>query len=1130
VGRDHDLAELRSALREAVDGRGSLVLLAGEPGIGKTRLAEQVATDTAPGDAMLLWGSAWEGDGAPPFWPWIQVLRQLLRQLPAADRDTLFDHGEPLLGEMANMLPELMRPIPAAAELAALPPEQARFRLFDAIATLLVRASQMRPLLLVLDDLHWADVPSLRLLRFLARELYSVRLLLLGAYRDVEAGPASPIEELAGALGGACYQIVLRGLGPDEVARLIAVTTGTAPDLALAAQVRERTGGNPLFVREMARLLAAGLTGAAVPDGVRPVLARRLDLLSAPCAELLAVASVLGHDLRLELLEVLAETSAEQVLELLGEAVRARLVEEVPSSPLQWRFAHALVREVLYERLPPARRLALHRRAGEAMEVRFAGALEPRLEELADHFLRAGPDGAAKAVDYSARAGQRALSLLAYEDAVGCFQRALRAQDLAAQGPVPDHARRCELELALAEARMAAGEVALARDGFERTAGLARRLGDGKLLARAALGLGEDEAVFAIDELQVRLLEEALELVEGDSALRARLLARLARAPRRTSAPAGSKGDRRLDLSDEAVTIATRLDDPATLAAVLLDRHAATWGVGGPSQQLATATQIVQLAEAAGDQVLAAHGHHLRILDFLEAGDAAAMRAEADTFQRIVGELRDPPHLRWPVLMVRGCIALMDGRFDQTEQLASQARAVGRRAGDPAAAPCALGLRSGHYLVSGRPTADLEGAYHKALTLNPLFVWRALLTVMLTNAGRTAEAREEFERLAAGGFAGLPRPTTPVYLISAAVAAMAAYGLGDAERADVLSALLRPYAGQMVRAIRVGGGFCWPVSHHLGLLAATTGRWDDAVEQFAAAVDSCERMAAPPYLAHSRYYYAKALAAKGRPGDQDRAARELEAAHALLRRFGIRPLFAHDDPDLRLELWPGAPGAAPSAGPAPGTGAPTTSGKDRHGDDGQVAGVLRCEGDYWTVGWRGSAVRLRGSIGMAYLARLLAVPGREFHALDLAGTGASTGTGAGVAAGAAFAAADPATAAPLVDAQAKAAYRRRLKELAEEVAEAEAWNDLVRAERARTEAQQLAAHLAAVTGLAGRDRQARANAERARISVTKALRTAIGRIAAHQPALGEHLQRSVRTGSFCAYDPDPSIPVTWTLG
>jgi len=433
-------------------------------------------------------------------------------------------------------------------------------------------------------------------------------------------------------------------------------------------------------------------------------------------------------------------------------------------------------------------------------------------------------------------------------------------------------------------------------------------------------------------------------------------------------------------------------------------------------------------------------------------------------------------------------------------------------------------LRSGHYLVSGRPTADLEGSYHKALTRNPLFVWRALLTVMLTNAGRTAEAGEEFERLAAGGFAGLPRPTTPVYLISASVAAMAAYGLGDSERAAALSELLQPYAGQMVRAIRVGGGFCWPVSHHLGLLATTMGRWDDAVDHLAAAVVSCERMTAPPYLAHSRYYYAKALAARGRPGDRQRAADELAAARALLGRLGIRPLFAGADPDLRLELKPGAPGAGPPVGSlhgSPGGTVAVSMGNGAHREGAECVGVLRREGEYWTVGWRGNSVRLRDTVGLAYLARLLAAPGREFHALDLVGTG--VGTGGSVAA-------DPGAATgPLLDGQAKAAYRRRLKELEEELVEAETWNDLARAERARVQRQQLVAHLAASTGLAARDRQAPTNAERARSSATKALRAAISRITTHDPALGEHLRHSVRTGTYCAYDPDPAVPVTWTL-
>jgi len=272
VGRQTEIAALRAALEAAVGGRGSLMLLAGEPGIGKTWLAERLALEAAPHGVMMAWGRAWEGGGAPPFWPWAQVIRQLVRAEPRGDLEAFLAAPDPGVAAVARMVPELAAHAPPEPEeLAALRPDQARFRLFDTDATLLARAARSRPLVVVLDDLHWADVSSLLLLKFVAGELHGLRLLLVGAYRDLERDPAGPVDELAGTLGGTCQRIVLRGFDQDEVAGLITLTTGQAPDPAVAARMVDRmvewTGGNPLFVREVARLLAAGVPRADVPEG-----------------------------------------------------------------------------------------------------------------------------------------------------------------------------------------------------------------------------------------------------------------------------------------------------------------------------------------------------------------------------------------------------------------------------------------------------------------------------------------------------------------------------------------------------------------------------------------------------------------------------------------------------------------------------------------------------------------------------------------------------------------------------------------------------------------------------------------------------------------------------------------------
>jgi len=1115
VGRSRDLTELRTALDEAVNGHGSLVLVAGEPGIGKTRLAERLALEAAPLGAVMLWGRGWEGGGAPPFWPWIQVIRQVIRHtirqvVRAGHReaghreaghrelegDALVaafgaDGPDAGIASVVRMMPELAGQFPEPAELTKLPPAQARFQLFDGVATLLARASESRPLLLVLDDLHWADVPSLLLLKFVARELRGMQLLMLGTYRDVNGSQTHTLDELAGELGGSCHRMVLRGLAPDEVTRLITLTTGTSPAPQLAASVRERTGGNPLFVREVARLLAAGVPGAAVPEGVRPVLGRRLDLLSPACAKLLAAAAVVGRDLRLDLVEALTDQSAAEVLDLLDEAVTARLVEQVAGVPSRWRFVHALVREVLYERLSPARRVALHRRAGEAIEGRFSGDLEPHLAELADHFLRAGPAAGAKAVDYATRAGRRATELLAFEEATGHLQRALDALDLAPEVAAADPPRRCELELALAEAHMAVGEVPAARAGFERAAALARRHGSPERLAHAALGLGAEDIVFTVDELQIRLLEEARTSLDDDSALHARVSARLARALLYTW-----EADRRITLCDQAAATARRIGDPATLAAVLCDRHTATLGLEGVARHLVTTTtEVVQLAEAAGDRILALHGRSLRCVDLLQIGDGAALRAETDAYERGARALRQP-HLLWQALALRANLAILDGRFDEAEQLVEESLAVGRRASDPAAITthvafhCVIGMVKGTF-------GELESRLREIVRRAPVFVFHLTVTLAVAQAGRTAEARAEFDRLAADRFASLPRDST--YLICLGLAALIASGLGDTERAAILYGLLQPYDGQVIRASRVGGGCAWPVSHHLGLLAATMGRWDDAVAHLAAAMRLEDRLGALPYLATTRYYHALALRGRDQSGDEEHTAQELDKALSLCRRFGIRPLFAS--------------GTTTTA-----TGAPD---QDAEPPAAHSVAVLRREGEYWTVGWQGNAFRLRDTVGLAYLARLIATPGRELHALDLASPGPTGGSGGRGP--------DEANLGPLLDEQAKRAYRQRLRDLDEELAEADSWHDQDRAARAHAERDTLAHQLAAALGLGGRDRNPASSAERARVSVTKALRTTVRRIAEHDPALGEHLQRGLHTGTFCAYHPDPDHQVTWQL-
>jgi tetratricopeptide (TPR) repeat protein len=697
-------------------------------------------------------------------------------------------------------------------------------------------------------------------------------------------------------------------------------------------------------------------------------------------------------------------------------------------------------------------------------------------------------------LEHAIRSGHRARALLAYEEAAAHFGQALEMLDTTGSAPP---ARRCELLLALAETQMAAADMPAARTSFEQAAEVARSTDDAELLAKAALGLGAEFRVGAVDQLQIHALQEALDALDtSDSALRARVLARLACALLGTS-----EVDRRIQLSEQAMAMARRVGDPAGLATVLSDWHLAIWGVEGPERRLAVADEIIRLGEASGDQTLALQGHALRSGDLLELGDVAGMAGEVEAVAQAANQLRQLQY-QWQIPLMRATLAHLEGRFDQAEQLAEEALAAGRRAEGHGAVPGYLGVLATVRSSSGRRLEELIGPLREAADRYPTIpAFRAALAMLLAGVDRREEANDHFERLAADGFAGVPRDHLRVLCLACLAAACCE--VGDRERAAQLYELLLPSASHVIRMARVGAGCLGAVAHQLGMLAATMGRWEDAVAHLEAAIATQARMGAPPLLAISHYHLARALEARRRPGDSQQASQHHAEAVTLLRRLDMRPLFL--------------PGLVATQ-PAPQKAEPI--GDARPGEE---VAVLRREGEYWTVAWQDRTFRLRDMAGLGYLARLLQEPDRELHSLELA-VPAAVGERASRAAHA-----STGSLGPMLDAHAKAAYRRRLQELAEEQEQAETWGDPERAARARAEIDALTEQLAAAVGLGGRDRSAASQAERARVNVTKAIRAAIRRIAEHDPGLGDHLRRSIRTGTFCAYAPDPTHPVAWRL-
>lgn len=864
VGRERELSQLRSSLENSWAGRGELILVAGEAGIGKTRLAEELESDALARGACVLWGRGWEEGGAPAYWPWVQIIGSYVRcHTPAAIEEDLTHVCERIariVPEIREWLPTLPQEIPHARRTVD-EADHERFRLFDAVVTFFRRATSVESLTLIFDDLHSADASTLLLLDFLVRQVRETRLFVLGTYRDEEVRTSPRVHQLLESIARRGLRLRLEGWSTHEVARYVQLLSQDTPSESLVTKIRLATEGNPLLVKEVVELFISdgrvdpqiASPYAKIPIPARPGEAIRLRLysLSDGLRDVLDVAAVFGRHIRLSELTSLCSIPRKSMIEMLDEAVAAGLLLE--TSPGAYRFSHGLVREVLYEDLGPSKRMRLHRQIGEVLEEMHRSELEPYVVELAHHFVSAAPGGElAKGLEYAERAGQRAMRLLAYDEAAAHFQAAV---DLVQMGGAEEH-RLCDLLLGLGECLRRAGDMAGSRRTFERAAATARRLESGEALALAALGCAEVvHAPLGTDVTAVELLEEALGVLgEPDSPLRARLLARLASLlywsdPR----------ERRTSLGREAIALARRLADPETLAFVLREWHRAQWAPDNVAERLDAATELVKVAEAAGDVEMALGGRIWRVADLIELGDLRAADSEIDAFSRSAQELRHP-YYSWAVPMWRATHSLLAGRLEEAERLAQEAFTLGRRA-HPEAFD-AFGVQLTLLRREQGRLDEIEPFIRSFADRTPdAPTMRAGLANMYAQLERLEDTRREFEHLASNNFTDLPADMN--WLICLALATEACAILGDAPRAALLHEMLLPYAS---RVVVVGWGIaCYgAVAHYLGLLASTMRRWKDAATHFEVALQMHSAMGAKAFVARTQRAYGEMLWAQGR--------------------------------------------------------------------------------------------------------------------------------------------------------------------------------------------------------------------------------------------------------------------------
>ena len=1051
VGRSVLLEAGERALREALGGHGRLLLLLGEAGIGKTALATALLERAASCGAVVRVGACWEGDGLPALAPWLDALRR--------------PGGDACAAAASHLAADDTESIDAPSA------RRAVSRRFGDIVDALATDARDSPQVVLLEDLHWADEPSLELLAALAAHLPRMRVLVIATYRDDELPRVGPIA----SVGGGGDRLWLGGLDGESVRAVLEDVVGRRPTDEEVELVERQTSGNPLFVTQVARLLHLGVP--TLPSGVRDILERRLARVSAACDRVLGAAAVLGAELDER---DLAELAGSDVAELLDEATAARLLEPVPATPGRWRFVHALVQAARYEQLGTEERGELHRDAVRVLQLRPGTTAAA----LAHHATRGRfhPEDPQPA-RLLALAGDEALRRMAWTDACSSYERALA---LAPTSGVGDEVR-AEAWLGIGSARLRAGTGDV-RAAFDEAASWARRLGRSDLLARAALGFGVGLGAFEVrlvDLHQIELLEEAATSLPAEDPLVPLVLARLSVA----LAFVGSD-ERRIDLSTRAVDLARAAGEPVALGHAL-----AAWcdTVAGPdavAERAAASTEIVRLAERAGDLPLELLGRRLRVVALLERNDHMQVDAEIAAYERASDRLGDPLYA-WYARLWRALGAYADGDLARADALLAQVEELGEASSSVNAVVLAtvFGFMTA---LDRRDTATADRLLGEMSSTMPdtiglyLDVTSAYSSALL---GRFDEARAALDRLTDDVVARVPRDSE--WLCCLAQLAVASARAGDQRWAAVARDRLAPFA-DLACVEGIGAYLHGPAHRYLAMTSAVLGDVEGTRSHAEAAL---REVAGAGRLIEALVAFdtAWALRHAGDPVDTARAQELLDVAARSFRAVGMSALAA----EAAGLVAAGPVHTRMDAGPV----------LDR------TPSAVR-QGDTWAWSWDGVTVQVRHAKGVADLALLLERAGREVHVRELEGV-ATMHHRSGLS-------------DPVLDEEAVRSYRQRLHDLEEELDEADRHGDLVRAAALAAERDTLVAELARAFGVGGRARRVASDPdERLRKAVSARVRASIERIESLSPPLGKHLRAAVRTGFWCAYEPEH--PVDWTV-
>ena len=883
VGRQKEMGELKAALEDGLSGRGRMVTLVGEPGIGKTRTAEELVTYAGLRGCQVLWGRCYEEQGVPPYWPWVQAIRSYVREQEPEQLRSEMGSGAADIAEIVSEVRERLPDLKPSPQLDS--PESARFRLFDSIVTFLKGASQGKPLVLVLEDLHWADMPSLLLLEFFTRELTGARLLLVGTYRDVELNRQHPLSETLAQLTRERVfdRILLRGLSEGDVGRFLEVTSGISPPRGLVRAVYTQTEGNPLFVTEVVRLLVqegelspekAGERESwevRIPEGVKEVVGRRLNRLSQRCNETLTVASVIGREFTLGQLDrLIDDLNQDMLLDVLEEGLSSRVIEEMPTAVGRYQFTHALIQETLVDELSLTRRVRLHARIAEMLEELYADNLEARAAELAHHFAQAETiHGTDKLVRYSMMAGERGLLAYAYEEALGHFQRALASKE-----GQPMDAETATLLFGLGRAQASTVQLHELQDAVS-TLGRAfdyfAEVGDApKAVAVAEYPVTIYPGITSTNELIAR----ALSLVPPDSPQAGRLLTRYSRAL--GSEEGDYDGAQKAFAS--ALEIAHRVNDTSLEMRALVESAYVDFFHLRHQECIEKSLKAIELLHGIDDPGTESIAHYLagfsmRVIDNLEGA-----QQHAEACLALADKLRNRGLLSL-VLALNTIVSIELGNWDKALEFSNRGMVTVPHHGIFPAFRAVIASQLGRLEES---KSNLERSTN--LAASGVSATYAVTMLAIPIVGSIAGTEDYFDIAEEGAKRILvsSKITPLIWWCASASLALIAIHHRDTDTVAQL------YAG-LVQDEKKINAF---VIHDrlLGLLAHTMGNLDDAQTHFEDALAFCRNAGYRPELAWSLCDYADMLLDRKDEGDREKAMTMLDESLSISTELGMRPL------------------------------------------------------------------------------------------------------------------------------------------------------------------------------------------------------------------------------------------------